>query len=253
MAVNSYFHSTENGYASEQDLVERMNIEAIQISGQNYIYIPRTINKLDKIFGEDVLSSFDSYAEIEMYLLDFQGTGGQSEILSKFGMEIQDTASFIVARKRFTEVVVPIVPATRDPKVAWRPNEGDLIYAKHSKSLFVIMFVEDEEPGYYQLNKKYVWTLRTELVQLNNEKFETGYEEVDAYFGTNLNRLDMAFALENGSGNIVLEGPGGYVLLEDYVVSKEYDDARGYGDNDAIKQEFVKIMNFDSKNPFAGT
>jgi hypothetical protein len=251
MAVNQYFQTSETGYASEQDLVESLNIEAIQIAGQNYIYIPRTLNKLDKIFGEDVLSSFDSYAEIEMYLLDFQGMGGQSEILTKFGMEIQDTASFIVSRKRFKETVVPIVPSTRNPAVAWRPNEGDLVYAPHSKSLFEIKFVEDEEPGYYQLNKKYVWTLRTELVQFNNEKFGTGYEEVDAYFGTNLNRLDMAFELEDGTGVIAME-TGGYALLEDYVVSKEYDDMRGFGDNDAIKEEFVKIMNFDAKNPFAG-
>lgn len=252
MAVNTYFHSSENGYASEQDLVESLNIEAIQIAGQNYIYIPRTLNKLDQIFGEDVLSSFDSYAEIEMYLLDFQGTGGQSEILTRFGMEIQDTASFVVSRKRFKETVVPIVPSTRNPAVAWRPNEGDLIYAKHSKSLFEIKFVEDEEPGYYQLNKKYVWTLRTELVQFNNEKFGTGYTEVDEYFGgRTLNRLDMGIALEDGSGILLME-TGGDILLEEYVVSKEYDDMRGFGDNDAIKQEFVKIMNFNEKDPFAG-
>jgi hypothetical protein len=252
MAVNSYFQTTENGYASEQNLVESLNIEAIQIAGQNYIYIPRTLNKLDQIFGEDVLSSFDSYAEIEMYMLDFQGPGGASEILTRFGMEIQDTASFIVARKRFTETVVPIVPATRDPKVAWRPNEGDLIFAKHSKSLFEIKFVEDEEPGYYQLNKKYVWTLRTELVQFNNEKFGTGYADVDAYYGVSLNRLDMGIALEDGSGIFLMES-GGDVLLEEYVVSKEYDDMHGFGDNDVIKQEFVKIMNFNEKDPFAGT
>lgn len=251
MSVNTYFHSSENGIASEQDLVESLNIEAIQISGQNYIYIPRTLNKLDQIFGEDVLSSFDSYAEIEMYMLDFQGPGGASEILTRFGMEIQDTASFIVSRKRYKETVVPIVPATRDVKVAWRPNEGDLIYAKHSKSLWEIKFVEDEEPGYYQLNKKYVWTLRAELVQFNNEKFKTGYEEVDAYYGVSLNRLDMGIALESTTGVVTLE-TGGNIILEDYVVSKEYDDMHGFGDNDAIKQEFVKIMNFDETDPFRG-
>jgi len=253
MATNPYFQMANVGYASEQNLVEAMNIEAIQIAGIDLIYIPRTINKLDRIFGEDVLSSFDTYAKIEMYILDFQGAGGQSEILSKFGMEIQDTMSFIVSRKRYKEVVVPIVPSTRDPKVAWRPNEGDLIYLPFSKALYTIMFVEDEEPGWYQLQKKYVWSLRCELVQLNNEKFETGYNEVDEYFGANLNRLDMGFALESGSGVIELEGSGGYLLLEEYSVSKEYDDTRGFGDNDSIKQEFVKIMDFSSSNPFAGT
>lgn len=250
MAVNQYF-TAQTGVVSEQDLVEKLNIEAIQIAGLDLVYIPRTINKLDRIFGEDVLSSFDSYATIEMYILDFQGAGGQSEMLSKFGMEIRDTMSFIVSRRRFNETVVPIVPVTRDPKVAWRPNEGDLIYLPYSKSLFEIKFVEDEEPSYYQLNKKYVWTLRAELIQFNNEKFDTGHAEVDAYYMANLNRLDMCIQLEDGSGVLELE-TGGYTLLEDYSVSKEYDDMRGFGDNDAIKAEFVKIMNFNEADPFKG-
>jgi len=250
MATNPYFVA-QTGVPPEQNVVEQMTIESIQISGLDLVYIPRTINKLDRIFGEDVLSSFDSYATIEMYILDFQGPGGQSEILSKFGMEIRDTMSFIVSRKRYKEVVVPIVPESRDPKVAWRPNEGDLIYLPYSKSLFQIAFVEDEEPGYYQLSKKYVWTLRAELIQFNNEKFDTGHEDVDAYYMANLNRLDMCVQLEDGSGTIELE-TGGYTLLEDYSVSKEYDDMRGFGDNAAIKAEFIKIMNFDEADPFAG-
>jgi len=250
MATNPYFIA-QTGVSAEQNVVEQMTIESIQISGLDLVYIPRTINKLDRIFGEDVLSSFDSYATIEMYILDFQGPGGQSEILSKFGMEIRDTMSFIVSRKRYKEVVVPIVPPTRDAKVAWRPNEGDLIYLPFSKSLFQIVFVEDEEPGYYQLSKKFVWTLRAELIQFNNEKFDTGHAEVDAYYMANLNRLDMGILLEDGSGVFELE-TGGYALLEDYSVSKEYDDMRGFGDNEAIKAEFVRIMNFDEADPFAG-
>jgi len=250
MATNPYF-TAQTGVVSEQNLVEKMTIESIQIAGLDLVYIPRTINKFDKIFGEDVLSSFDSYATIEMYILDFQGPGGQSEILSKFGMEIRDTMSFIVSRKRYEEVVVPIVPPTRDLKVVWRPNEGDLIYLPFSKSLFQIVFVEDEEPGYYQLSKKFVWTLRAELIQFNNEKFDTGHTDVDEYFGANLNRLDMCIQLEDGSGVFELE-TGGYTLLEDYSVSKDYDDMRGFGDNDAIKAEFIKIMDFDEKNPFKG-
>lgn len=250
MPINPYFVA-QTGVPAEQNLVEQMTIESIQISGLDLIYIPRTINKLDRIFGEDVLSSFESYATIEMYILDFQGAGGQSEMLAKFGMEIRDTMSFLVSRKRYKEVVVPIVPETRDPKVAWRPNEGDLIFLPYSKSLYQIVFVEDEEPGYYQLNKKYVWTLRAELIQFNNETFDTGHEEVDAYYMANLNRLDMCILLEDGSGVMELE-TGGFTLLEDYSVSKEYDDMRGFGDNDAIKAEFVRIMNFDEADPFAG-
>jgi hypothetical protein len=131
MALNPYLSVHTLGYATGQDLYENMMIENIQISGQNYYYIPRTLStKFDQIFGEDVLSSFDSYAEIEMYLLDVSGLGGESEMISKFGFEIRDTASFILSRKRYREVVVPIVPESRHEKLKWRPCEGDLIYAK---------------------------------------------------------------------------------------------------------------------------
>lgn len=246
--INSYFTGATVGHTSEQDLVESMTVESIQISGMNVIYIPRSLNKVDQIFGEDVLSSFESYAEIEMYLSDFAGYGGQSEMLSKFGMQISDTASFLVSRKRYGEIVVPILPESRNTKVMNRPNEGDLIYVSNSKSLFEIVFVEDEEPGFHQLNKKYVWTLRCELMRMNNDKISTGHTEVDDIFGVNMNRLDMSILLETGFH--LLTETGGYVLLEDYEVSKEYDDTRGYGDNDVIKKEFLEIMDFDQNNPF---
>lgn len=246
--INSYFRGATVGYKPEQDFVESMVIESIQISGLNVIYIPRTMNKIDKIFGEDILSTFEHYAEIEMYLVDYNGFGGNSEMLSRFGMQISDTASFLVSRKRFKEAVVPNLPVSRNENVTWRPNEGDLIYVPNNKSLLEIVFVEDEENAFYQLNKKYVWTLRCEMFRSNNEKVSTGHTDVDTYYGANINRLDMSILSETGF-HIVPES-GGYVLQEDYVVSKEYDDVRGYGDNDAIKKEFLQIMDFDESNPF---
>lgn len=247
MATNSYFRS-QSGVASEQNLVERMVIENIQISGNDLVYIPRTLNKFDQIFGEDVLSSFNSYATIEMYLSDFTGYGGESEMMSKFGMEIRDTASFLVSRKRFVETVTPIFPVTRDNSIANRPCEGDLIYVPFSRSLFEIKFVEDEAPGFYQLNKKYVWTLRCELVQLNNETFATGLDDVDSQFNRNLNRLNSTLITESGFG-IMME-TGGNILSEDYVESRPYDELLGYGDDAAIKSEFLAIMDFSENNPF---
>lgn len=247
--LNPYLTSSTTGYAPTQDLYESLVIENIQISGQNYIYIPRTLSEnFNQLFGEDVLSSFDSYVEIEMYLENFSGYGGESEMLSKFGIECRDTATFMVSRKRFSDVVVPIVPESRNEKIKYRPCEGDLIYVPFSKSLMEIKFVEDEYPGFYQLNKKYIWALRCELVQLNNEKFNTGHEEVDNTFGNNLNRLTNTILTEEGEP--ILTEDGGRLLSDDYEVSKPYDNLLGYGDNDAIKKQFLDIMNFDKSNPF---
>ena len=100
--MNPYFSSHRVGFAAEQNLVENMTIESIEIAGLEVMYIPRKISgSVDLIFGEDVLSSFESYAPLPAYLLDFSGYGGQSEMLQRFGMEIRDTASFIISRKRY--------------------------------------------------------------------------------------------------------------------------------------------------------
>jgi hypothetical protein len=247
--LNNYFTSHNRGDAGEQDLYEGMIIESIQMTGQEYYYIPRKLSdRFDQIFGEDVLSSFDNYASIEMWLENFSGYGGESEMLSKFGMEIRDTASFIVSRKRFTETVVPILPADRNQNIKWRPCEGDLIYVPFSQSLFEIKFVEDEYPGFYQLKKKYVWSLRCELVQLNNENFNTGLAEIDSVFGQNINRLNNTITMEDSSA--LMWEDGGSILNDEYEVAIPYHDLLGYGENSVIKQEFVDIMSFSENDPF---
>lgn len=247
--INPYLSGKLTGYAPTQDLYESLIIENIQISGLDVVYIPRTISaEFDQIFGEDVLSSFDTHAIIEMYLADINSYGGESEVLSKFGMEIRDTATFVVSRKRYGEVVVPIVPNDRNEAVKWRPNEGDLIYMPVSKSLMEIKFVEDEFPGFYQLGKKYVWSLRCELMQLNNEKFNTGVDEVDLTFNANVDRLNFNILTEDGYS--LLTEDGGCILLEEYTEGTPYTDISNYGDNSKIKEEFMDIMNFSSDNPF---
>lgn len=247
--LNPYFNRPQTGYTREWELYESMIIETIQQTGIEVVYIPRSLNKFDQVFGEDVLSSFDSHAVIEAYLEDIEGYGGESEMISKFGLEIRDTATFVISRKRFSETVTPIYPDSRNELVSDRPCEGDLIFFPMSKSLFEIKFVEDEYPHFYQLHKKYVWSLRCELTQLNNEKFSTGHQETDEYFGVNLNRLDNGVSLESETGVVLLED-GGWVVNENYVVSKPYDEIRGYGDDDAIKKEFLEIMDFSEDNPF---
>lgn len=249
MTTNQYIRP-QQGYISEHNLYEDMVVENIQISGMDFIYIPRTLSdSYDQIFGEDILSSFSSHAVIEMWLEDFSGFGGESEMISKFGLEIRDTFSLIVSRRRFGEVVTPIMPETRNEKLKSRPCEGDLIYLPFSKSLAEIKFVEDEAPGFYQLNKKYVWSLRCELVQINNEKFSTGNTEVDDMFGRNLNRLDNSLLQEDGF--TILCEDGGFITTEEYIISSPYDDMLGYGDDTAIKKEFLEIMDFSEDNPFS--
>ena len=249
MTTNQYIRP-QQGYSNEHDLYEEMVIENIKISGMDFIYIPRTLSdSFDQIFGEDILSTFESHATIEMYLEDFSGFGGESEMISKFGLEIRDTFTVIVSRKRFVEEVTPIMPPGRNEILKRRPCEGDLIYLPFSKSLAEIKFTEDEAPGFYQLNKKFVWSLRCELVQFNNEKLKTGNTEVDGMFERNLNRLDNSLIQEDGA--TILCEAGGFLITEEYIISEPNDVLFGYGDDTAIKKEFLEIMDFSEANPFS--
>jgi len=249
MAVNPYLSIHTTGYAPTHDLYEGMVIENIQISGQDFYYIPRELSpSFDQIFGEDPLSSFSKYAIIECYLESTTGWGGEQEILSKFNFEVRNTTTLVVSRKRFGEVCAPIVPTGRNEKLKYRPCEGDLFYLPFSKSLFEIKFVDDENPVFYQLSKKYIWSIRCELVQLNNERFTTGIPDIDA-FGEGLDRLNMGIVMEDGS--YLVQEVGGIFIDESYTIGEPYDERVNFGDNDVIKQEFMDILNFSADNPFA--
>jgi len=166
MPLNQYF--TNYTANNEQDLVEGMIIENIQIKGLNIKYIPRTHQNFDELYGEDPTSSFQSYKEIEMYVQSVDGFGGDSSMFSNFGIEISQTATITVSKKRFSEEYPDLV----------RPKEGDLLFMPITNALLEIKFVEAESP-FFQHGKQYVWDLKCELYVYSYEDFETGSEVDD--------------------------------------------------------------------------
>lgn len=172
MAKSIYF---SDKVASEQNLYEDIVIESLKIYGQDLYYLPRDLVDEDKIFGEDPSSSFNSAYKIEMYIENISGFDGQGDIFSRFGVEIRDEATFVVARKRWRQTVSKL-----DNDIASeRPREGDLLYLPMSNSLFQIMHVEHEQP-FYQLNNLPTYRLRAELFEYNNEQLDTGVGDIDA-------------------------------------------------------------------------
>ncbi|UTS52173.1 head completion, neck hetero-dimeric protein [Synechococcus phage BUCT-ZZ01] len=250
MPVNPYFQQSKGGFV-EAPMYENLIVEAIQINGNLFYYIPRQLNNFDAIYGEDVLSSFNSAVPIEMYLENVNGYEGESEMISKFGLEIRDSATLVLARKRWNESIKPLLEAdpnsTKTDLQKARPTEGDLIFFPITKSLFEIKFVEDDEP-FYQLEKKFIWKLRVELFQYNNETIATGESSIDDVFNIfNRNRLDFAFVLENSSG-VMLAEDGGTVLQEAAITDTDIAD---YGNNNPIQSEFNDIFDFSDDNPFS--
>lgn len=160
---------------TEQHLYEDIVIEALRMYGQDVFYIPRDTVTPDEILNEEY-SKYASAYVVEMYVANTEGFEGDGNLLSKFGLEIRDQATFVVARRRFQQLVEIDANSIREE----RPREGDLIYLPLSKSLFEIKFVEHEKP-FYQLSNLPTYELQCELFEYSAEKFETGVKDVDRF------------------------------------------------------------------------
>jgi hypothetical protein len=171
MAINQYIRSNVK---SEQDLYENLVIETLKTYGVEVYYIPRDIVNENKIFGDDVPSRFNSSYKVEMYIDNIEGFAGEGDIFSRFGVEIRDEATFVVARRRWRDAV-----KRYDNEISGdRPREGDLIYLPMSKSLFQIQHVEHEDP-FYQLQNVPLFRCRATLFEYNDEDLDTGVEAID--------------------------------------------------------------------------
>ena len=185
MPTNVYF---TQGTKNEQFLVEDLIIESLKIFGQEMMYIPRTLVSKDEILGEDRLSKFTSSFPIEMYFENIDSFAGQGAFIQKFGLMMEQSATLVVARRRW-EQLVGRYGVTQIPT---RPNEGDLLYFPLTKGLFEIKFVQHQDP-FYQLGKLYVYKLQVELFQYSSEAIDTGVASIDAFeslktFNTNTTR-----------------------------------------------------------------
>ena len=159
---------------SEQNLYEDIIIESMKIYGQDVYYLPRTIVNEDTILGEAVASSFGNSYKIEMYLENTDGFDGEGDLFTKFGVEIRDEATFIVARRRWTQTV----SSANNKITVLRPKEGDLIWLELSNKLFEIMHVEHESP-FYQLSNLPTYKMRCQLFEYSGEDIDTGVDGIN--------------------------------------------------------------------------
>ena len=167
MSLNPFFLQ---GSQSEQRLVQNLINEQLQIYGVEVVYLPRKIVKKDQILTEIQSSSFNDNFLIEAYVNTYEGYSGAGDVLTKFGMSLKDELTVTISRERFEDFISPFLgslPAD-EIEVSTRPSEGDLIFFPLGKRLFEIKFVEHEEP-FYQLGKNYVYQLKCELFELQDE------------------------------------------------------------------------------------
>ena len=203
MARNVYF---TQGTANEQYLLEDLIIESIQIWGQDFTYIPRTLVAKDEILGEDRLSTFNAAFPIEMYLESVDGFEGQGAMIQKFGLMMEQSATLTVSRRRWEQ----LVGRYGGGQLPNRPSEGDLLHFPLTGGLFEIKFVQHQDP-FYQLGKLYVYKLSVELFQYSSERMNTGVSEIDAFETLKTFSTDMETNHTGGVRSVTItNGGSGY-------------------------------------------
>jgi hypothetical protein len=92
-------------YNSENLLYESLITEAVNIHGDDFMYIPRTLVSKDEILGEDRLSQFKNSYPIIMYVETTDGFEGQNAFMNKFGLNNEQSATLTVARRTWIQAV----------------------------------------------------------------------------------------------------------------------------------------------------
>jgi hypothetical protein len=229
------------GKRSESLLHEDLIIECLKIYGFDCYYIPRVAVNRDMILNEDPTNKYEDAFPLEAYLENTTGFGG-TDLLSKFGVEIQDTATFIVARRRWEEAV-----GRKKASVLFnRPAEGDLLYFPVTKSFFEIKYVEVKDP-FFQVGKLYVYKLECELYQYSHEDVNTEVREIDEIidkYDQDINAFiltyedDTEFLLETSSPS--------ELVLETFDINTTDKNAQ----NDDFDTNVTDILDFTERNPF---
>lgn len=173
-------------YGNQNLLLEKLITEAIDIYSVEMMYIPRTLVAEDRILGEDRLSEFKNSYPINVYLENVDGFEGQQAFASKFGLQMEQSATLQLARRKWDQLVgkygTTILPN--------RPSEGDLMYFPMTGGLFEILHVQHQQP-FYQLGQLYVYKLTVELFRYASEKLETGVESIDDFVGLKSMDIDV--------------------------------------------------------------
>lgn len=177
MALNPFFL---NGSPGEQRLLQDLINEQLKIYGIDVTYIPRKFVRKETVLEEVSSSKFDDSFLLEAYINSYEGYGGAGDILTKFGMSLRDELTLIISKERFDDFISPFLNQMLDDgiEVSDRPREGDLVYFPLGGRLFEVKFVEHEQP-FYQLGKTYVYELKCELFEYEDEVIDTSIEEID--------------------------------------------------------------------------
>ena len=229
MPVSPFF---QHGSPEEQRLVQSLVDEHLKMFGIDVYYIPRKLIATDDILGEVQSSKFNDNYLMEAYLNNYEGYAKGSDIMTKFGINLQNEITLTISRERFEDFIAPFqfnstnLQGDQDGDILFgtRPKEGDLIFFPLGERLFEIKHVEFEMP-FFQLGKNYTYELQCELFQLQDEIIDTNIAQIDSRLSEEGNITTVVLAGIGSTAQIAVDtfAPSG--ALQKITLN---DDGSGY-------------------------
>ena len=213
MATNPYLSQKVR---AEQSLYEDLIVESIKFYGQDVYYLPREIVEREEIFLDAIQSQFSDAYKIEVYIENTDGFDGEGDIFTKFGIELRDQATFVVARRRWQQLVGDYLEDKQ-----FRPREGDVIFLPMSESLFEVKKVETESP-FYQLSQLPLFRIQAELFEFSDEDFDTGIDAIDIVEAEHAYQYHIQMAEpDSNQGGFYNTGEYVYQTFDDFELEGE--------------------------------
>ena len=272
MATNPFIKQYD--WRGTQSLMQDLTIEAIQFYGVDVYYLPRTVVNDNDLHGEDTLSIFYDALPIEMYPKNVTNWDGEGELLGKFGVEIRNSMTFGVAKKRFDQIIRgevlyddlgrPIEPAEADKfdpleesalspnesarqgtYSAWQqPREGDVLYFPMVDKLFEIKHVVQEDL-FYQFGLLTTYELVCDLFEYSSERFFTNVAAIQLI--ANNYTYDVFHNEILDSANNVLRDSSNNVLIDEEF---RIDTKDAFANNQLFRIHSNDVVNWSEDNPF---
>lgn len=190
---NKYLRNSslqENERSLQQEIVDEMILN----SGITVWYVPRKLNNVDKILGEDALSSFDVYFPIPAMWTnnqDFDGSQTMSSynigLFNNYNLQIYISQAHwaqFVDQDLHEKLNKQFIERIENPYgIRWQPSEGDLIIYKTDDNNLTTPEIWEIR---YSNNAKmqsfmgwYGWEIYCELFTYTHESTNTDFDPLE--------------------------------------------------------------------------
>jgi hypothetical protein len=165
MAGKSPFKFNRNfdlNSAGEANTYNNIFAEATYQFGSDVVFIERTVNTPEFIFGEYLGSVLAAGTPMRLFQEELTAWGGGGDMYKKFGLTVTDEVTFYCPTLTF--MTAKPDPDNEGQFLPFFPKQSDLILHVNSKKLFEIQHIETEAaPGFFVFGNKNSYVMKCKM------------------------------------------------------------------------------------------